>query len=74
MGIYEPTEDDERDINSLEPLLNLPDVFAAADPEDDEEGCVDEGYAWRWVLRREKDRQLVRFIERQFGIAPITSP
>ena len=59
MGLYEPTDDDERDINALEPLLNLLDVFSAPDPEDD-----DEGYAWRRVLRREKDRQLDQLIER----------
>ena len=66
MDLYEPTDDDERDINALEPLLNLPDVFAAPDPGDDEEGCVDEGYAWRRVLRREEDRQLVQLVERHW--------
>lgn len=66
MGLYELTEDDERDINALEPLLNLPDVFAAPDPEDDEEGCEDEDYAWRRVLRREEDRQFRQWIENQW--------
>lgn len=66
MGLYELTDDDERDINALEPLLNLPDVFAAPDPEDDEEGCVDEDYVWRRVLQREEDGQLVQLIERHW--------
>ena len=53
MGLYEPTDDDERDINALEPLLNLPDVFAR----------VDEDYAWRRVLQRETDCQITQLIE-----------
>ena len=50
---------------ALEPLLSLPGVFEAPDPEDDE-GRVDEGYAWRRVLRREEDRQIVQLIERHW--------
>ena len=62
MGLYEPTDYDKRDINALEPLLNLPDLFA----EDDEEGCLGEDYAWLRVLRREKDRQIHQLIERHW--------
>ena len=57
MEVYALTDEDERDINALEPLLNLPDVFAPPCPEDDEAGFPREDYAWRSVLRREQDRQ-----------------
>ena len=57
LDLYEATDDDERDIDTLEPLLNLPDVFAKSEPEEDEVVDADEDYAWRRVLRREKDRQ-----------------
>ena len=67
MGLYEPTDADEGDINALEPLLNLPDAFAAADLEDDEGGCVDEDHAWPGVLRREKERHVFgQLIERHW--------
>ena len=56
LGLYEPTDDDEGEINALEPLLNLPDGFAAADLEDDEGGYFDEDHAWLRVVRREKER------------------
>ena len=62
LALYKATDDDERDIDALEPLLNLPDVFAKSGPEDGEEGCLDEEYAWRRVLRREEDRRLVQWI------------
>ena len=62
MGCYEPTDDDKRDIDALEPLLNLPDLFA----EDDDERCLGEDYAWRRVLRREKDRQIHQLAERHW--------
>ena len=58
MEVYPLTDEDERDINALEPLLNLPDVFAPPCPEDDEAGFPREDYAWRSVLRREQVRQL----------------
>ncbi len=64
LGLYDATDDDERDIDALEPLLNLPDVFAKSEPEEDEVVDADEDYAWRRVLRREKDRQLEQFIEK----------
>lgn len=51
------TDPDERNIDALETLLNLPDVFATSDPEDDGEDDADENYAWRRVLRREEDRR-----------------
>ena len=56
LGVYEPTDDDEGEVNALEPLLNLPDVFAAPDLEDDEGGYFDEDHAWLRVVRREKER------------------
>ena len=56
--VYTLTDQDERDINALEPLLNLPDVFALPCPEDDEVGFPSEDYAWQSVRRREQDRQL----------------
>ena len=62
MGCYEPTDDDKRDIDALEPLLNLPDLF----PQDDEEHCLGEDYAWQRVLRREEDRQIRQLIERHW--------
>ena len=58
MDVYTLTDEDERDINALEPLLNLPDVFAPRCPEDDEVGFPSEDYAWQSVRRREQDRQL----------------
>ena len=56
LGLYEPTDDDEGEINALEPLLNLPDVFAAPDLEDDGGGYLDEDHAWLRVVRRERER------------------
>ena len=58
MDVYTLTDEDERDINALEPLLNLPDVFAPPCPEDDEVGFPSEDYTWRSVLRREHVRHL----------------
>ena len=58
--VYTLTDEDERDINTLEPLLNLPDVFAPPCSEDDEEDFLGKDYAWRSVLRREEDRQWPR--------------
>ena len=63
MYLYELADEDERDINALEALLNLPDVFAVLQPEDDEADVPDEDYAWRQVLRREADRQLYQVLE-----------
>ena len=65
MGLYAPTDEDERDINALEPLLNLPNVFAELDPTDDENGFAADDFAWRRVLRREDDRQLRQCIEKK---------
>ena len=62
LGLYELTDDDERDMNALEPLLNLANVFAPPDPEDDE-GFPGENHAWRRVLRREEDRQFRQCID-----------
>ena len=64
LGLYEATDADERYIDALEPLLNLPDVFAKSEPEEDEVVDADEDYAWRRVLAREGDRQLEQFIEK----------
>lgn len=64
LGLYEATDEDEQDIDSLEPLLNLPDVFAKSGPEDHEMGCPDEKHAWRRVLRREEDRRFDQLIKR----------
>ena len=61
MGLYELT-DDERDINALEPLLNLSHLFA----EDEEGRGLGDDYAWRRVLRRETDRQIAQLIERHW--------
>ncbi len=60
MDLYQLTDDDERDINALELLLNLPDLF----PKEHEESDPGEGNPWQRVLRREKDRQLYQLIER----------
>ncbi len=56
LGFYELTDDDERDMNALELLLNLPNLFEPPDPEDDD-GFPGDNFAWRRVLRREEDRQ-----------------
>ena len=52
MDLYELTDDDHGDINALEPLLNLPDVFAKSDPDEEEQ------FEWRRVLAAEHDRQV----------------
>ena len=54
LGFYELTDDAERDMNALEPLLNLPNLFEPPDPEDDD-GFPGDSFAWRRVLRREED-------------------
>ena len=64
MRLYDLTDEDERDINAFEPLLNLPDVFEASRAEDDEADSLDEEHAWRLVLRREGDRQRIERIRR----------
>ena len=67
LGLYEATDDDEGDINALELLLNLPDVFATPNREDDEGGSVNEGHAWRRVVHREKVRHRVgQWIEKHW--------
>lgn len=65
MDLYQLTDEDDRAINALEHLLNLPDVFGPPDPDDDEDGLLSEDYAWRRVLRREKDRQLCQWLQRE---------
>lgn len=65
MDLYAPTDEDERDINALEPLLNLPSVFAELDPNDDEDGFPNAKFAWQRVLRREGRRQLEEFFEKK---------
>ena len=65
LDLYEPTDEDQRDINALEPLLNLPDVFAPPDFDDDEDGFLGEDYAWLRVLRCEGDRQFRQWLERR---------
>ncbi|MYC98016.1 MAG: hypothetical protein F4X13_01980 [Gammaproteobacteria bacterium] len=64
MQLYDLTDEDERDINAFELLLNLPDVFEASGAENDEGDSLDEEHAWRLVLRREGDRQLIGRIRR----------
>ena len=63
LDLYEPTDEDKRDTNALEPLLNLSNVFARSAPDDDDDGFPNENYAWRRVLRREEDRQFRECIE-----------
>ena len=62
LGLYELTDDDERDMNALEPLLNLPNLFEPPDPEEDD-GFPGDNFAWRRVLRREEDRRFRQRIE-----------
>ena len=50
MDLYEPTEDDERDINALEPLLNLPNLFERTRSMGDGESRATKGFAWQHVL------------------------
>ena len=52
MDLYELTDDDQGDINALEPLLNLPDVLAERDPDEEEQ------LGWQQVLAEEHDRQV----------------
>ena len=63
--LYELTAKDQRDINALESLLNLPDIFAKVCSEVDGEGFQDEEFAWRRVLQDEDDDMLRQFIARQ---------
>lgn len=65
MRLYELTEKDKGDINALEGLLNLPDVFAVRGPEDDEADFQSEDSAWRQVLRREHNHQFYQFLENE---------
>ena len=60
-GLYELTAKDQRDINALESLLNLSDIFAKV-CSDDGEGFPEEEFAWRRVLQNEGDDLLRRFI------------
>lgn len=64
LDLYDLTDADERDINALEPLLNLPDILARIDREYDEDGFPGEHYEWQRVLRREKDRQFRQLLKR----------
>ncbi len=64
LRLYAPTDGDERDISTLEPLLNLPNVFAEFDS-DDENDFAAEDFAWRHVLQQEDDRQLHQYIEKK---------
>ena len=50
MGVYELTDDDERDINALEPLLNLPNLFERTRSVGDGESRSTEEFAWQHVL------------------------
>ena len=50
MDLYEPTEDDERDINALEPLLNLPNLFERTRSVGGGESRATKGFAWKHVL------------------------
>ncbi len=59
IGLYGATDYDEGDINALEPLLNLEDVFAESGPRADEDS------EWRRVLREVNDEELDRFIGKE---------
>ena len=67
MRLYELTDEDERGINAFEALLSLPDVFEAGGAEDDEADSLDEECAWRLVLWRQADRQLIERVRRHLG-------
>ena len=71
IGLYEMTDRDQRDINVLEPLLNLPDIFAAASSEDDQADFPDEDFAWRRVVRQEDEHRFLRFIDDLLGEEPV---
>lgn len=50
LDLYELTENDTRDIDAFESLLNLPDLFERSRSVRDEEGCVSGEFAWQHVL------------------------
>ena len=50
LDLYEMTENDTRDIDAFESLLNLPDLFERSHSERDEEGRVSREFAWQHVL------------------------
>ena len=52
MNLYDLTHDDHGDISALEPLPNLPDVFAQLGPHEEDS-------AWRRVLANEHLRDFV---------------
>ncbi|MDE0394249.1 MAG: hypothetical protein OYK82_05670 [Gammaproteobacteria bacterium] len=71
VGLYGMTDRDQRDINVLEPLLNLPDIFAAASSEEDQADFPDEDFAWRQVVRQEDEHRLLRLIDDLLGEEPV---
>lgn len=71
VGLYGMTDRDQRDINVLEPLLNLPDILAAASSEEDQADSPDEDFAWRQVVRQEDEHRFLRLIDNLLGEEPV---
>ena len=72
IGLYEMTDRDQRDTNVLEPLLNLPGIFAAASSEEDQaDDSPDQDFAWRQVVRQEDEHRFLRIIDDLLGEEPV---
>ena len=59
MNLYELTDDDAHDIDIFEDVLNLPDVFARADPDQDPMCLGHKIDAWQQLVPCGVDRPVV---------------